>query len=172
MYIYIYIYKEHGFTSGLLEQAGSTSKRNIQGWFVHMKTVADMTSAMENIDWRFGGTSSSWELVNPRSLRNVEDWPELDILAGHHLDPGDLAGTVYNNYLGYLLNGAGARLSCAQVPLESCLVEGAEQTVVFRQLCPRHCGCASPTSGTVAITLPGGEARVFWRVWTMGINFC
>lgn len=79
-------------------------------------------------------------------------WAELGVLGSISTDFADVPGTVYNNYLRYLLKTPEVEnVSCAEVPLAQCTSYGSMALdIVMRKLCPSRCGCGLPTSGTVS----------------------
>jgi len=81
----------------------------------------------------------------------VGGWPEHKVLALEGEDFGDAIGSVYNKYLAFLLDKSSAQnVTCADVPFERCARVGTDlQAVVYRQLCPRRCGCDTVYDGVI-----------------------
>lgn len=66
-------------------------------------------------------------------------------------DFGDAEGTVYENYLRYVLKQPSATNLCASVTDAACNMRGnSALAVMMRQLCPSRCGCSNPREGTAS----------------------
>lgn len=131
---------------GFIQAPLAPSQRSNIGLFMQVASAQTLERYMAtSTEFKY---PNDWRVIDAQGLADVVGWSEVHVLREE--DFGDEVGTVYNQYLQYLL-GVPGNVSCAQVPLHRCYTHGSTgDDVVMRKLCPRHCGCDSPTRGTVS----------------------